>query len=380
MSRSAERGRRRGRAPRRGFSPRVLVPQLLVVAVLVGGTTAFVRYDKTVTVVVDGKERTVHTFASNVRQVLDRQQIKVGEHDIVAPGRNATLDDGDRIAVRYGRLLTLNLDGKPQQVWVTATSVSEAMDQLGVRTDGAFLSASRSQTIGREGLNLDVRTERGITFMADGKQIPLRTNVATVGEALKQAGLTMGPQDRLSASADAYPTEGMTVSVLRVTGSTVVKDDKIPFETVRQDDPTAFKGSEVVVTKGVTGVKKVTWAYETIDGVKQDPRKVSEEVVKPPVTQVVKVGTKALPTSVAGADDLNWAAMAQCESGGNPKAIDPTGTYHGLYQFDAGTWRSMGGTGVASQAPAAEQTYRAKLMYVQRGASPWPVCGRKLYS
>ena len=27
-----------------------------------------------------------------------------------------------------------------------------------------------------------------------------------------------------------------------------------------------------------------------------------------------------------------------------------------------------------------EQTYRAKLLYVQRGASPWPACGKYLYS
>lgn len=358
----------------------MLVPQLLVVAVLVGGTTAFMRYDKTVTIVVDGDERTVHTFASSVKQVLERQQIKVGEHDIVAPGRNAKLDDGDRVAVRYGRMLTLTLDGRPQQVWVTATSVAEAMDQLGVRTDGAYLSASRSQPIGRQGLNLDVRTERGVTFMVDGKQLLVRTNVATLGEALQQAQIVMGPQDRISVATDTYPAEGMTVSIMRVTGTTLVKDEKIPFETVKQDDPTQFKGNESVVTKGVAGIRKVTWAYETIDGVKQNPRKVSEQIVKPAVTQVVKVGTKPLPTSVAGADDLNWAALAQCEAGGRANAVDGSGTYHGLYQFDARTWQSMGGSGVASTAPAAEQTYRAKLLFVQRGSSPWPVCGRKLYT
>jgi uncharacterized protein YabE (DUF348 family) len=377
---TGRRGNRRGRGSGRGLSPLAIVGQVLVVAVLVGGTTAFMVYDKTVTLVVDGKERTVHTFADRVSDVLGRQDVEVGEHDFVVPARDARLSDGDRIAVRYGRPLTLTLDGRPQQMWVTAMSVSEAMDQLGVRTDGAYMSASRSQPIGREGLNLDVRTERGITFLVDGKQIPLRTNVATLGEALTQAGITIGPQDRMSAAPETYPTEGMTVSILRVTGSTVVKDEKIPFETVKQDDPTAFKGTESVTTKGVAGLKRITWSYETVDGVKQEPRRVSEETVKVPVTQVVKVGTKSLPNSVAGADDLNWSALAQCEAGGRAGAVDPSGTYHGLYQFDAQTWQSLGGSGVASTAPASEQTYRAKLLFVQRGASPWPVCGRKLYS
>ncbi|UGQ09336.1 ubiquitin-like domain-containing protein [Yinghuangia sp. ASG 101] len=388
MSRSAERGRRRGKTPRRGFSPRTLVPQLLVVAVLVGGTTAFVHYDKTVTVVVDGEEQKVRTFASSVDEVLSRQQIDVGEHDTVAPAKNSELDDGDRVAVRYGRLLDLTLDGQPQQVWVTATSVGEAMDQLGVRTDGAYLSKDRAVPIGRAGLALDVRTERGITFMIDGGQVPLRTNVATVGEALTQAGVELGPQDRVSVPPETYPTDGMTVSIVRVTGTTVVKDERIPFETKREDDPEEFEGKEVVETKGVPGLRRVTWTYDTVDGVAQEPRKVSEEIVRKPVTQVIKVGTKEKPepeeekeddTGGSG-DGLNWEALAQCEAGGRPNAVDPSGTYHGLYQFDARTWQSMGGTGVASTASASEQTSRAKMLFAQRGASPWPICGSKLYS
>ncbi len=73
-----------------------------------------------------------------------------------------------------------------------------------------------------------------------------------------------------------------------------------------------------------------------------------------------------------------WRKVAQCESGGNPRAVNPSGKYHGLFQFDRQTWRSVGGSGVASQASAAEQLMRAKKLYAQRGASPWPECGRYL--
>ena len=46
---------------------------------------------------------------------------------------------------------------------------------------------------------------------------------------------------------------------------------------------------------------------------------------------------------------------------------------------DAGrTWRSVGGSGLPTSASAGEQTYRAKLLYKQRGRSPWPTCGRLL--
>ena len=69
-------------------------------------------------------------------------------------------------------------------------------------------------------------------------------------------------------------------------------------------------------------------------------------------------------------------AIAACESGGNPEAVSPDGTYMGLFQFDQGTWESVGGSGLPTEAPAAEQEYRAALLYSEAGSSPWPVCGQ----
>ena len=68
-------------------------------------------------------------------------------------------------------------------------------------------------------------------------------------------------------------------------------------------------------------------------------------------------------------------AIAACESGGNPEAVSSDGTYRGLFQFDQGTWESVGGAGDPAAAPAAEQEYRAALLYSESGSSPWPVCG-----
>jgi hypothetical protein len=68
-------------------------------------------------------------------------------------------------------------------------------------------------------------------------------------------------------------------------------------------------------------------------------------------------------------------AIAACESGGDPGAIDPSGTYRGKYQFYRQTWASVGGSGDPAAAPEAEQDKRAAMLYARAGASPWPVCG-----
>lgn len=68
-------------------------------------------------------------------------------------------------------------------------------------------------------------------------------------------------------------------------------------------------------------------------------------------------------------------SIASCESGGDPTAVSSDGTYRGKYQFDQGTWESMGGSGDPAAAPESEQDYRAAMLYAQSGSSPWPVCG-----
>lgn len=68
-------------------------------------------------------------------------------------------------------------------------------------------------------------------------------------------------------------------------------------------------------------------------------------------------------------------SIAACESGGDPTAVSSDGSYRGKYQFDFGTWESVGGSGDPAAAPEDEQDYRAALLYAQSGSSPWPVCG-----
>jgi soluble lytic murein transglycosylase-like protein len=80
----------------------------------------------------------------------------------------------------------------------------------------------------------------------------------------------------------------------------------------------------------------------------------------------------ALP---GGVSQATLDAIGACESGGDPTAVSADGAYRGKYQFDQGTWESVGGRGDPAAASEAEQDRRAALLYAQAGSSPWPVCG-----
>ncbi len=83
----------------------------------------------------------------------------------------------------------------------------------------------------------------------------------------------------------------------------------------------------------------------------------------------------AFATLPGGVSLATLNSIAACESGGDPSAVSSDGSYRGKYQFDYGTWESVGGHGDPAAAPEAEQDYRAALLYARSGSSPWPVCG-----
>jgi len=85
-------------------------------------------------------------------------------------------------------------------------------------------------------------------------------------------------------------------------------------------------------------------------------------------------GTFPTPESL-GVSSATLEPIAACESGGDPAAVSADGTYRGKYQFDYGTWASVGGSGDPAGAPEDEQDYRAAMLYAQSGSSPWPICG-----
>ena len=84
---------------------------------------------------------------------------------------------------------------------------------------------------------------------------------------------------------------------------------------------------------------------------------------------------EAFSSLPAGVSIETLEAIAACESGGDPSVVSSDGSYRGKYQFDYGTWESVGGSGDPAAAPEREQDYRAALLYSQSGSSPWPLCG-----
>jgi resuscitation-promoting factor RpfB len=359
----------------------VLLLQVGVVLALVAGTTAFVALDKTVTISVDGRDQQVRSFARSVGDLLDSENVPYDlAHDMVTPAPGQSLGDGETVQVRYGRPVLLTVDGETRTVWTTGRTVSEALMLLGVRSDGAYVSASRSRRIGTGGITLDVRMPHHLTFLADGTRHEVTTTATTVRSAMAEAGVNLREQDRVSADLSARPYAEQVVGLTRVDGKRAVEERPIRFDTERRKTNALYRGTTKVLKAGKVGIEVRTYRETYLDGRLDSRQIVSKQVTQQPVTEVLLVGTKKMPNNAPAADGLNWAALANCESSGNPKAYNPAGPFYGLYQFMEATWHAVGGVGLPTDASSSEQTYRAQILYNRSGAGQWPVCGHYLFS
>jgi soluble lytic murein transglycosylase-like protein len=116
-------------------------------------------------------------------------------------------------------------------------------------------------------------------------------------------------------------------------------------------------------------------ALESGAGLRAEMRDAAHRIQAARRTRRRRERREAFASLPGGVSRETLDAIAACESGGNPTAVSSDGSYRGKYQFDYGTWESVGGSGDPATASEAEQDYRAALLYSEAGSSPWPICG-----
>ena len=141
------------------------------------------------------------------------------------------------------------------------------------------------ETIYKEDNTLDKGTEVTETEGINGvKEI---TTTYTVINGIRQ------DNPKVEEKVTKEKTDKVVRRGTKVTSSETEKSTQnIPFETIYKEDNTLDKGTEVVTTEGINGVKEITTTYIIINGIRQDNPKIEEKVTKDKVDKVVRRGTK----------------------------------------------------------------------------------------
>ena len=353
---------------------------------------------KVISLDVDGKITRVTTFSGSVAGVLAEQNIKVSESDLVSPAQGAKLHGDGDIVVRYARVIDLEQEGKVEQITTTALDTTEVLNTFASRGETVKIMASRSEN--RTEIGLRLQHSGTINVVADGQTRVVKEASSDAGQILNALEITLNPLDTVHVERDASGTTALVVQ--RVTIGQEQEIIPVAFQSEVQQDASRYADlAKVKAVSGQDGEIVRTYEVTRIDGQEQKRDLLSEEITKEVVTEVYVVGTKERPkvaatapsqpkaASAATTSDQNapasssigsdvWAALAKCESGGNPTIVSKSGKYHGLYQFSVATWQSVGGSGLPSQATAEEQTLRAQILQQRSGWGQWPHCSSKL--
>ena len=310
---------------------------------------------------------------------LDAEGVELGGRDQVLPSVDTPISDGSSIAVRFARPFELNVDGKSQTYWVLSTTVSRALDEIGDRYAGADLSASRSGAVSRGGMTLDVVTPKTISVKL-GAHKPVERTVTslTVEDALDSLGVELGEHDQTQPAPEHVLEDGdqLVLTNVRVVKK-YVPGEVIDFGTDERPDASMYEGETSVVSAGKTGLRNVTYRIVYRNGEIAVRKLVSQSVLRAPVDEVVKVGTKAPAANFASGDSV-WDQLARCEAGGN-WAINTGNGYYGGLQFNLGTWQANGGSGLPSNASRETQIAIAtKVRNASGGYGAWPACAASL--
>jgi uncharacterized protein YabE (DUF348 family) len=275
---------------RRARFPGLLAPFVLVTSVLAVGA---LRLSKEVTLVVDGRARTVGTLASSVGDLLDEAGIAVDRHDEVTPPSATSLADGMEIRVLLAKEITVLWDGAARTVYATGgTTVQDVLEQINARTSRhADIRPSRGATI-QDGDVIVYDPAVSVTLTADGRTRDVVTNADDVGYLLDSLGVVLRRLDRVEPRVDTPLRQGLHVDVVRVEFEPVTVQQPIAYRTETQKTADLMLGFRRVARAGVPGVLRKVYRVKLENGAEVERKLLSTEVAREPQSEIILEGTR----------------------------------------------------------------------------------------
>ncbi|WP_018178534.1 resuscitation-promoting factor [Jongsikchunia kroppenstedtii] len=349
----------------------------LLATVLVGGILAVVMYKK-VSIDVDGKTVTLTTMRSSVKGILEEEGYKVRHGDIVEPSASASVSDGQHIVLRRQKTLTVDVDGQSRTITTNASTVDQALDELGLAAPANDVEQPRAETLPVAGGQLTVQLPKAVKLVDATVTSSPDLGASNVGDLLARLGVPLAPTDQVEPDASTPITAGMTIDVTRIRTSTVQLNEPVAPPQIKTNDPNMINGRTKVTDPGKPGEQNATYEITTINGKQTEKKLVNAVVLSPAVPAHVTVGTKpGAPFVPAGSV---WDQLASCESTGN-WAINSGNGFYGGIQFDQNTWDRWGGQEYAPRPDLAtreEQIAIATKTLAAQGWGAWPSCSSRL--
>ncbi len=344
----------------------------------------------------NGKPLGVVAEQQDVTEIMEVVNIQLAkEHDA-----NIQLSTNDSSGIEFRRVAASGVHVQtPDEVLTTLTY----MKDITVSGYGIFVDGKRTSVVGSEKEAEEIIEELIADYTVptqgyDYESVEFREEVE-VGEAEVKLGSIKSKEEAKAEIIQGLPVkEGYTVaegetveSIAKATSTTVeeieegnpdididklvvgdtltivkreplvhvevvanvVTTRKIPFETETTKDNSMFLDTEQVSQEGVDGEEEISAQITFVNGKIINEKIRSQTIIKEPVKEVVTVGTRALPASVANGTFINPFAAGTFSSPYGPR----WGSFHNGIDLSGATGSpilaSDGGTVTAASYAGA---------------------------
>ena len=228
-------------------------------------------------------------------------------------GRAWELIDREPLQIEINRsyLLTVDDGSIPYTIRTMAETVGEALRDAEITIYLGDHVQPRLGTPVSTGLRVRILRSTPISLFADGRLHKTRSLSRTVGDALTEIGVGLSGLDEVLPSLDAPLYPDIQITILRVVEEIDLEEEFAPYETIFVGDPNLLIDTRDV-SPGAEGITRRRYRIRFEDG--QEVARTLEDVwvAQEPRQQVISYGQKIVPQTFvneAGEEIVYWRKM-----------------------------------------------------------------------
>ncbi|MDE2854716.1 MAG: G5 domain-containing protein [Chloroflexota bacterium] len=267
---------------------------------LVDGMVIRLLPPRAVHILVNNDERVVQTALENPWQILERANIALAATDkIWVNGALANLEalpawtiPARRIRIRRAARLTIIDDGETSTILTNADTLGDALRDAGITLHIADQATPALDSAPVSDMTVRIKRALPIKLRLDGVTIDARTNAALVGDVLLELNAPLFGLDAVLPPADTAVSENMVIEILRVTEDIVTERAAIDFAVRTQLDADLNLDDVAVVQDGRAGLQETRYRLRYENGVEVSRELLETAVVEAPVDKIIAYGAR----------------------------------------------------------------------------------------
>ena len=194
-----------------------------------------------------------------------------------------------------GVVVTIVDRGKQRTIITTATTVNQALTNVGINLDRADVVEPQLNSQLTQTNTITVYRARPVTIIDGLRRIRVTTAQQTPSGIAAAGGLALYREDKARLSwSDNLSLDGarLLLTIERSRTRTVTVEEDIPFAHQQTPDATRPIGNTQVQRPGQPGRKRLTYQLQLEQGAEVGRQLLSEVVIRQPQPQLETVGTK----------------------------------------------------------------------------------------